>query len=502
MPCGWLRPRFLDCRRPNRQQTRGRTLSSFYADDLGFGDVGCYGANDVHTPHMDQLAKGGLRFTDAHSSAATCTPSRYSLLTGEYAFRLPKARILPGDAPLIIDTTKPTVASLLKTAGYTAGCVGKWHLGLGRGDVNWNTTIAPGPNEIGFDYSFLIPATGDRVPTVYVENGHVVNFDPEDPITVSYGKPIGEEPSGKERPDLLKMKFSHGHADTIVNGISRIGFMTGGQKARWVDEEMADEITGKAVNFIKQNASKPFFLYFATHDIHVPRVPHARFVNSTTMGPRGDVISEFDWSVGEIVKVLAEQGLTENTLLIVTSDNGPVIDDGYQDQAVSRLGEHHAAGPLRGGKYSPFEGGTRVPFIASWPGRISPGTSDALISQVDLLASFAALTDQALPPAAGPDSQNLLPALLGKAKQGRETFVEQANVLTLRQGNWKYIPVGANRAKPSSFPYDGPGPKPQLYQLGADLGEQQNLIEEHPKVAREMELLLKEIERERTRSAK
>jgi hypothetical protein len=265
-----------------------------YADDLGYGDVSCYGASGVRTPHIDRLASRGRRFLNAHAPAATCTPSRYALLTGEYAWRRKGTSILPGDAALIIDPGRATLPSMLRAAGYETAAIGKWHLGLGKGSPDWNGEIAPGPLDVGFDYSFLIPATGDRVPCVFVEDGRVVGLDPTDPISVSYGAPVGSEPTGRERPDLLKVRPSHGHDQTIVNGISRIGYMSGGRSARWVDEEIADTITAKAVSFIERRRDRPFFLYFATHDIHVPRVPHPRFAGKSGMGPRGDAILELD----------------------------------------------------------------------------------------------------------------------------------------------------------------------------------------------------------------
>src|SRR5262245_15696852 len=410
-----------------------------YADDLGYGDVGCYGAQWVKTPHIDRLANEGLRFTDGHCSSATCTPSRFALLTGQYPWRKAGTGILPGDAAAIVSPGTPTIASTLTSAGYKTGVVGKWHLGLGAGNLDWNGEIKPGPLEIGFDYCFLIPATGDRVPCVYVENHHVVGLDPADPIRVSYGTKIGNDPTGRENPDLLKMKLSRGHDQTIVNGVSRIGFMTGGQKARWVDEEMADTITGKAVKFIEDGRQGPFFLFFSTHDIHVPRVPHRRFVGKTFLGPRGDAIEQFDWCVGELLAALDRLKLAENTLVILSSDNGPVLDDGYADDAVEKLGAHQPAGPLRGGKYSLFEGGTRVPFLARWPARIKPGVSDALMSQVDFLATFAELTGQQLPAEAGPDSLPQLAALVGESSTGREHLIEHAAGLAIRKGAWKFF---------------------------------------------------------------
>jgi arylsulfatase A-like enzyme len=467
-----------------------------YGDDVGYGDLGCYGATRVATPNLDRLAAGGLRFTDAHSTSSTCTPSRYSMMTGEYAWRKKGTAILPGDAALIVEPGRTTFASVLQGAGYTTGVVGKWHLGLGKGRIPWGDEIRPGPQEVGFSYAFIMAATGDRVPTVYLENGRVVGADPADPIEVSYAAKVGDEPTGRENPELLKMHPSHGHDQTIVNGISRIGYMRGGKAARWVDEDMADTFTGKAKAFIEQNRKAPFFLYLATHDIHVPRVPHPRFVGRSPMGPRGDAIAELDWSVGEILETLERLGLTENTLVMFSSDNGPVLDDGYRDQAVEKLGDHAAAGPLRGGKGSVFEGGTRVPFLVRWPVRVKPGISQALVSQVDLLASFAALTGQKLEGDAGPDSFNILPALMGESKEGRECLVEHSGVLALRQGTLKFIePV---KGKGSAVSRDtkvetGNLPQGQLYRLGEDLGERDNQIVGDPSKAAELAARLEQI---------
>jgi arylsulfatase A-like enzyme len=268
---------------PVRSQNADKpNIIVIYADDLGYGDVSCYGATRLKTPNIDRLASKGLRFTNAHCTSATSTPSRYSLLTGEYAWRRPGTGILPGDASAIILPDRYTMPSVLKSAGYTTAAVGKWHLGLGpKGGPDWNGTIKPGPEDIGFDYSFIIPATGDRVPCVFVENGHVAGLDPSDPIKVDYNQKIGDWPTGRENPELLKMHPSHGHDMTIVNGSSRIGFMTGGRSALWTDEDIADTITEKAVRFIERNKDRPFFLYFATHDIHVPRVPHPRFAGKS-----------------------------------------------------------------------------------------------------------------------------------------------------------------------------------------------------------------------------
>jgi len=469
----------------------GPNVVIIYTDDVGYGDVSCYGATRVRTPNVDRLAREGLRFTDAHCPAATCTPSRYALLTGEYAWRRKGARVLPGDANLIVPTDRLTLPRLFREAGYATAVVGKWHLGLGKGPVDWNGEIRPGPLETGFDYAFVIPATGDRVPCVFVENRRVCNLDPADPIRVSYRKKVGDDPTGKEHPELLKMKFSHGHNGTIVNGISRIGFMSGGRKARWKDEEIADTLTAKAVAFIEKNRDRRFFLYFATHDIHVPRAPHPRFVGKTPMGPRGDAIAQMDWCVGRILETLDRLGLAGNTLVVFSSDNGPVLDDGYQDRAVELAGGHKPAGPFRGGKYSAFEGGTRVPMIVRWPGHARRGVSDALVSHVDMLASMASLLGRDLPANAGADSFNALPALLGRSRVGRTRLVEQGGAISLRDGLWKYIPP--HKGSPVAWQTGietGNSPRPQLYNLAEDIGERRNLAEARPEKAKEMAELL------------
>ncbi len=483
-------------------QPRRPNLVVIYADDLGYGDVSCYGATKITTPNIDRVAARGLRFVNAHSAAATCTPSRYALMTGEYAWRRKGTGILPGDASLIVQPGRTTLPSMLSTAGYTTGAVGKWHLGLGAGNLDWNRDITPGPLDIGFDYCFLIPATGDRVPCVFVENRRVVGLDPADPIRVSYQQKIGDEPTGKEHPELLKMHPSHGHDMTIVNGISRIGYMTGGKAARWVDENIADTLTAKARTFIEQNRAHPFFLYFSTHDIHVPRVPHPRFAGKSGLGPRGDVILQLDWCVGDVLNTLDRLKLADQTIVIFTSDNGPVIDDGYEDDAVEKLSGHKPSGPLRGGKYSAFDAGTRVPFILRWPGRVKPGVSEALVCQIDFLASFAAMGGQPLGSNDAPDSTNILDALFGKSGTGRDHLVEQAGTLSIIKGDWKYIePSQGARMNTNTNTETGNDPAPQLYDLRTDIGEKQNVAGLHPQKVEELAAALRRI-REQTRSRK
>ncbi len=447
-----------------------------YLDDLGYGDVGAYGATELKTPNIDKLAKGGVRFTAGYASSATCSPSRYALLTGTYPWRNERARILSGTAPLLIDTAEMTIPKMLKAKGYHTGIVGKWHLGLGNGQVDWNTMISPGPNQVGFDYSYILAATQDRVPTVYIENGRVVGHDPNDPIAVDYKQNFEGEPTGKDNPEMLKMRWHHGHNNSIVNGIPRIGFMQGGEKARWVDENMADTFLLKAQDYISQHNDDPFFLFYTLQQPHVPRTPHPRFVGSSGLGPRGDVIVEADWAIGELYKTLEAEGLLEHTLILLSSDNGPVLNDGYYDEAVEKNGDHKPSGPLRGGKYSLFEAGTRVPFISYWKGRIQPRVSEAMVSQLDFLSSLAQLVGSEVQ---GPDSEKMLEVLLGQSQNGRDKLILEATGRTaLRQGDWVFIP-----------PYDGPAISKnvnieignaadyQLYNLKTDIHQQINLAQ-------------------------
>ncbi len=479
---------FFSCDSSTKELHEKTTLPNIiiiYADDLGYGDLGAYGATALKTPNIDVLAKGGVRFTNGYASSATCSPSRYALLTGEYPWRNKNAKILSGSAPLLIDTLQMTLPKMLKQKGYYTGIVGKWHLGLGNGHVDWNKHITPGPNEVGFDYSFIMAATQDRVPTVYIQNGFVSGLDPNDPIEVNYDENFPGEPTGKDNPELLKLKWHHGHDNSIVNGISRIGFMKGGSSAKWVDENMADTFLIKAKKFVMDHKNKPFFLYYALQQPHVPRTPNARFVGKTGMGPRGDAIAEADWCIGDFLNTLKDEGLLENTFIILSSDNGPVLNDGYYDNAVEKLGEHTPAGSLRGGKYSLFEAGTRVPFITYWKGTIEPGISDAIVSQIDLLASIADLVGSQKQ---GTDSQNFLDVLMGKSQKGRDELVLEATTRTaLRKGDWVMIPPNNGPALAREVNIElGNEPEYQLYNLKDDIGQQNNLAASNPDKLNEM----------------
>ena len=465
----------------NKQQDNPNILI-ILADDLGYGDVSSYGQNTLLTPEIDRLAENGLRFTDGHCSSATCTPSRYALLTGQYPWRNERARILQGNAPLIIDPGRPTIASMLRDQGYATAVIGKWHLGLGDGNVDWNKRVSPGPAEVGFDYSYILAATQDRTPTVLLRNQLVDGLDPDDPLFISYKENFEGEPTGKENPEMLKMHPSHGHDQSITNGISRIGYQKGGKAAMWIDEDLADKFTEDAVNWIHDNMGQPFFLFFPLHQPHVPRTPHERFVGKSGLGPRGDVIKEADWSVGVLLNTLEELGLSDNTLVIFSSDNGPVLDDGYHDDAVVKIGDHDVNGPLRGGKYSLLDAGTRVPFFVHWPGKIKQGVSDALVSQVDIFATIADILDLEVPLEAE-DSKIMTPAFFGKSKTGRnELFMEAGGRVAMQKDGWYFIP-----------PYKGPAVSVwvnietgrstdfQLYRK-TDIGQEKNIADDYPEL--------------------
>jgi len=485
-------------------------------DDLGYGDLGCYGATRIKTPNLDRLAAQGLRFTTAYAPASTCTPTRYAILTGEYAWRQPpkKTSILDGDAPLCIEPGRPTLASLLREAGYTTGVIGKWHLGLGDGrtPVDFNREIRPGPLEIGFDYAYIIPATVDRVPCVWVENHRVVGLDPTDPIAVSYLTNISDEPTGLEHTDLLRQPADKQHSCTIINGISRIGYMKGGKAARFKDEDLADTVVAKSIEFIERHRDTPFFLYVGMFEPHVPRTPHTRFTDSGECGIRGDVIRQMDWSTGQILAAIDRLKLSDNTLVIFTSDNGPVLFDGYFDRSVEDTKGHHPADGLHGWKYLVFEGGTLVPFIARWPGRVPVGVSDQMICLTDLLATCAALTGRKLPKDAGWDSLDVLPVLLGQSKKPIRNHVVQQGVsgaMAIRKGDWKFIPANAGTqpggigsgANPNDTRFkEAIIAEPMLFHLATDPGEMNNLAAKEPEKLKELSALLNEI-RERRQSS-
>jgi len=469
----------------HQKENRKPNIIVILADDLGYGDVSAYGAKTIHTPQIDRFAQEGVCFTNGYATSATSTPSRYALMTGMYPWKNKDAKILPGDAPLIISEDQYTLPKMMQQAGYTTGAIGKWHLGMGSGNVNWNTKVSPGANQIGFDYSCLIAATNDRVPTVYVENGYVVGLDPDDPIAIDYDKNFEGEPTALSNPEMLKMQWAHGHNNSIVNGIPRIGFMKGGQSARWIDEDMADYFVGKVKSFLTENKEKPFFLYYGLHQPHVPRAPHSRFVGKSGMGPRGDAIIEADWCVGELYATLESLGLLENTIIIFSSDNGPVLNDGYKDDAVELLGQHKPTGGLRGGKYSLYDGGTRVPFFVYWKDHIRPSKSDALICQLDLMPSFAKLAGITIEQKI--DGQPLLDVLTGQQMEGRKDLVVEASGrLAYRKGNWIMIPPYEGSVRNLTGNELGNLTDYGLFNLEKDPWQQQNIAKDNPEILQAM----------------
>ncbi len=487
-------------KQPNNQTTKQPNVILLVADDLGWGDISCYGAERVSTPAVDSVAQAGTRFLNAHACASTSTPSRYAILTGEYPFRKKGTDVAAGNAGMIISPEQYTVADAFRQAGYTTGAIGKWHLGLGSrtAEQDWNGLLDKDLSDIGFDYHYIMAATGDRVPCVFIENGRVANYDPSAPIEVSYRHNFPGEPTGAQNPELLtKLRHSHGHDMTIVNGIGRIGYMKGGGRALWQDENIADSITAKAIDFIEDNREQPFFLYLCTNDIHVPRYPHERFRGKSPMGLRGEAILQFDWTVAQITEALRRNGLADNTLLIITSDNGPVLDDGYEDHAEALVGDHRPAGPFRGAKYSSFEGGSVVPFIVSGPGVPEGKVSNALVSQVDALATMAQLVGTTLPQGAGADSRPYLKTWTGQSHTDRPFALKLSsnhNVVA-RSGRWKYI-----------HPRQGPamiqwGPKvetgnsadPQLYDITSSPGETDNQAASHPRLVKAFQQLIQDV---------
>jgi arylsulfatase A len=479
------------------------------ADDLGYGDVGCNGATEVATPNIDRLAAQGQRFTSGYSSASTCTPTRFSFLTGTYAFRQKGTGVAPPNSPALIEPGTVTLPNLLQKAGYQTAVIGKWHLGLGtKPGPNWNDDLVPGPLDIGFHHCLLLPTTNDRVPQVFVEDRRVKNLDPNDPLWVSEKPPTGDHPTGITHRETLKMDWSHGHNCTIHNGISRIGYYTGGVNARFRDEDLSDVWVAQAKEWMSRHASleRPFFLFLASHQIHVPRIVHERFQGKSPLGPRGDAIIEFDWSVGQVLSALAELQLTEKTLVILCSDNGPVLDDGYKDEAIEKLGNHRPSGPFRGGKYNVHEAGTRTPFITHWPGRIPVGVSDAVVCTVDLAASLAEMTGVMIPHQACLDSQNVLDALLGvPGAKGRDHLLLQDNGtggnFGFRVGRWKLLRHDSLVTWNVDLRFDRiKVPQYQLFDLELDPREEQNVLEQNPQVAQALQARLQQaIDSGRTR---
>lgn len=479
-----------------------------FADDLGYGDLGCYGATKVQTPNIDRIAAEGRRFTDAHSVSAVCTPSRYALLTGEYPVRANGGRGVWGPAPitspLIVDTEKTTIADVFKSGGYDTAVVGKWHLGFGKGTNKWREPLRPGPQDLGFDYYFGMPVVNSAPPYVYVENDRVVGGDPNDPLVYLGRNAKGATPITPIPPEAAQR--------------SRNAF--GGAKEAhklFNDYQVGTTFAEKSVEWIKERKNRPFFLYLATTNIHHPFTPAKRFQGTSQCGIYGDFIHELDWIVGEILSCLEDNGLSDNTLVIFTSDNGGMFNHG--GQAAFKAG-HRQNGDLLGFKFGVWEGGHRVPLIVRWSGKVKAGTtSNQLIGNVDMLATFAAVTEQKLDKAQQPDSVNMLPAIVGEPEESiRDHLVlvpHKDTHLSVRKGKWMYIPRqgsgGFTGRQPGGHTFAGPAaasfvgsvnsdfedgkvkkdaPPAQLYDLEADVNQTQNVHNEHAEVVKDLRSLL------------
>lgn len=481
-----------------------------YADDLGYGDLSCQGATKVQTPHIDQLAAQGRRFTDAHSVSAVCTPSRYALLTGEYPIKINSWGPLSTLEKLLIDTSTLTVGKVFQNKGYRTACLGKWHLGFGKEKNDWQVPLGLGPNEVGFDYYWGIPFVNSGSPFVYVENKTVVGHDPNDPLVY-----LGRNYKGDLQPSPTP---------TFPKEASRKSpnLFAGALKAHefYDDEKTGTYLAEKAVNWISENKENPFFLYFATTNIHHPFTPAPRFRGTSQAGLYGDYIHELDWMVGEMVKSLEANGLTENTMIIFTSDNGGMLNLGGR---IATKKGHKINGDLLGFKFGVWEGGHRVPFIVKWPGKVPKNTvSDQLVSTVDMLATFTALTGQEESLSlTDKNSVNVLPAFMGEERSLREELLlapRRPEKLSLRQGKWMYIPSqgsgGFGGSKPAHHAWGGfpavafvggknsdmeagklkeDAPPAQLYDLEADPNQTQNLWNEYPDVVKKMDTRLTEL---------
>ncbi|EMI18674.1 arylsulfatase A [Rhodopirellula maiorica SM1] len=475
------------------------------ADDLGYGDLGCYGATKLQTPNIDRLAAEGRRFTDAHSASAVCTPSRYALLTGQYPFRAMGGKGIWGPAPipspLLIDTETFTLADLFKNRGYDTAVVGKWHLGFGETANDWQEPLRPGPLDLGFDYYFGVPIVNSAPPYVYVENDRIVGGDPDDPLVYLGNTSKGATPITKIPPEA---------AQRTPNRFS------GAVEAhkQFNDYEVGTMLTEKATEWIQGRQKKPFFLYLATTNVHHPFTPAERFQGTSQSGIYGDFVHELDWIVGEVMKSLEASGVADNTLVIFTSDNGGMFNHG--GRAAAARG-HKINGDLLGSKFGVWEGGHRVPFITWWPGKIEAGSvSDQLLCNLDMLASMAALTGTQLSAAEQKDSINLLPAFLGNPDQPLRIELvlapHKASHLSLRKGKWMYIPArsdgGFTGSKPNQHAWGGAAvaklvntpnsdiengkikkgaPPAQLYDLEADVNQTKNLYREYPEIVQQMQ---------------
>lgn len=457
------------------------------ADDLGYGDLSCYGATKVRTPAVDRLAEEGMRFTDAHSPHSVCTPTRYSLLTGRYAWRTwAKHRCVWSNDPLLIDTDRLTVPKLLGSVGYRTACIGKWHLGFGSPESpgwdpirgpDYNRPLKPGPNEVGFDDFFGIPHVGQH-PHVYIENDRVLGLSEDSRVRI-----VLDERQRDRRSYLDRRAITPWHTFTGLEG------------ATYEHEDLAVDLTERAVKWLKEyDRDGPFFLYFALRNVHAPLRPHPRFKGSE-IGRYGDFIAELDWSVGRVLDTLDELKVKGKTLVILSSDNG-AVQKGHRPARIVDYAGHRANGPFRGQKTEVYEGGHRVPLVVRWPGRVKAGTTnDHLVALTDVLATLADWFGTPLPEDAGEDSFSFLHSLLGTRPTGpvRTGLVMDSNggCFAVRDGDWKLLLCqGGGGLGWSPRDRDETRPAGQLYNLADDPAEKRNLYEDRPGVVGRLTALL------------
>jgi len=444
------------------------------ADDMGYGDVDCFNSESkIPTPNINQLASEGIKFTDAHASGSWCVPSRYGLMTGQYPLR----KTMDVKKGGLIAHDQVTIASLLKESGYHTGMIGKWHLGFdGVSDwdkADYSQSLRGGPADHGFDYFFGMHASLDIPPYFFIENKRVV-----------------ETPT-----DSIAENQSPGATTTISGAFWRGGKIAPGFK----HEEVLPTFTTKAVSFIenhvKEKKQQPFFLYLALTGPHTPWLAQKRFKGKSVVGEYGDFVMQVDYSVGEVLKTLQKLGIEKNTMVIFTSDNGPV----WFKEDIQKY-NHRAAGPYRGMKIDAYEGAHRMPFIARWPGKIKPNTSSSqLVCFTDMLATFAAIAGDNLPLNATRDSYNILPVLLNSGVGQRKGLIVEAH--TIREGDWKLIFGNGTGGLQRQWGLVKTTPVPgELYNLKDDPSETKNLYDKYPKKVAELKKRMEQYKAEGTRS--
>ena len=462
------------CQQPN--------IVFILADDMGYGDVQALNtASKIPTPHLNSLARDGMTFLDAHTGSGVCTPTRYGLMTGRYSWRgkLEKG-VLDGYGHPLIEQGRETAGSFLQKQGYHTGVIGKWHLGLGFArkssdqDIDFTRGVTDGPHTRGFDFSFIIPASLDFPPYVFIRNGQITRNV------------------------------------TLQSAMAYPAFMRHGAIGRDLSpEDILDDLTAEATGYIHERAGsgKPFFLYLALTAPHTPVLPHRRFVGATKLGPYGDFIVQVDWTVGEVLNALDAAGIADNTVVFYASDNGsdvrrlaPGEKDHVSDSTIRAFDEtHHTTNwVFRGTKADIWEAGHHVPFFVRWPGKVAPGgKSKETICLTDFFATAAELAGAALPDDAGEDSFSLMPLLTGKPGWKRAPVIHHSanGLFAIREGKWKLVAGNGSggREQPLGEPFGRPY---QLYDLEADIGERNDLLSKSPDVAKRLEAEL-----ERLRSA-